>query len=92
MGIERAAIRFEPHPELIKQLKHFEASVSPAGNQILQAGSGYHDDLVVALALAYASMHQTYKAGLLLGGKRVFARQARRLTFDDLAFGQSGGG
>lgn len=37
---------------LMRELQHFEYEVTEAGNVRLSAGSGFHDDLVMALALA----------------------------------------
>ena len=84
--LERRALRFEPNPELIKQLKHFETKVSASGNQIMNARSGYHDDLVIALALACEKLVSGYSALVMLGDVRVFSRRASGLRFEDLVW------
>ena len=82
--LERRALRFEPNPELIKQLKHFETKVSASGNQIMNARSGYHDDLVIALALACEKLVSGYSALVMVGDVRVFSRRSSGLRFEDL--------
>lgn len=82
--LERRAIQFEPSPELIKQLKHFETRVSASGNQIMNAQSGYHDDLVIALALACEKLVSAYSARIFVGRIREFARS--RLKFEDIVW------
>ncbi len=87
--IERGAVRFAPDPELIRQLKHFEASVSPSGRQQLNARSGYHDDLVIAMALACRQLPKGNVSTIELGSVRRFARgqlQRPHLCFDDLVW------
>ena len=89
--IERQALTFEPDPELIRQLKHFEASISSSGRQRLNARSGYHDDLVIALALACRMLPGGRSAPIHLGGVRRFNRRAShrtQLCFNDLNWAQ----
>ena len=57
--IDELALRFASssisiprHEELLRELQYFEYRLTGAGNVRLQASSGFHDDLVVALALA----------------------------------------
>jgi hypothetical protein len=75
--IERRALAMAPHPELIRELEHFEASLRPSGSLALE-GRGFHDDLVMALALAVRQLPRTYSGGLLLGAPRQFSRSRRR--------------
>lgn len=82
-GMERGAIAIPPEPELIRQLKHFEVALSTSGNQLMNAKSGYHDDLVIALALAYSVTPADYTAPVLVGASRSFSDH-RKLCFDDL--------
>lgn len=82
--LERRALRFEPNPELIKQLKHFETKVSASGNQIMNARSGYHDDLVIALVLACEKLVSGYSALVMVGDVRVFSRRSSGLRFEDI--------
>lgn len=70
--IDRAAMRMTPHPDLLRELEHFEATTSPSGNPRLGAVSGYHDDLVVALALAARQLPRSYRPSIELGGTRNF--------------------
>jgi len=82
-GMERRAIAIPPEPELIRQLKHFEVALSTSGNQLMNAKSGYHDDLVIALALAYSITPADHTAPVLVGTNRSFSDR-RKLCFDDL--------
>jgi phage FluMu gp28-like protein len=82
-GMERRAIAIPPEPELIRQLKHFEVALSTSGSQLMNAKSGYHDDLVIALALAYSITPADYSAPILVGDSRSFS-DPRKLCFDDL--------
>lgn len=50
--IETASLRLPTHPELLRELHHFETFGSARGNVRYGGASGYHDDLVIALALA----------------------------------------
>lgn len=52
LALERGRLQLLPERALLQELYHFEAT--PAGERVkLEAGSGYADDLVMALALAY---------------------------------------
>jgi hypothetical protein len=73
--IERGTLAMEPHPELLRELQHFEASISPSGNQKLGAKQGFHDDLVVALALACRQLPREYGSGLRVGQSRQFSKR-----------------
>jgi phage FluMu gp28-like protein len=85
MRLERRQISLPSHPELIKQLKHFRTTVSAAGNRRMNAPSGYHDDLVIALALAAYGLPATYRAPIKLGEVRQFAFRGK-LRFEDLVW------
>ncbi len=52
-------------PELIDELEAFEYSVSDHGNVRSGAPSGYHDDCVIALALAAWSLKSGHRAQLI---------------------------
>jgi phage FluMu gp28-like protein len=49
--VDNRALRLPADPELLRELEYFEA-VETAGGAKLAARGGYHDDVVVALALA----------------------------------------
>lgn len=54
-GLEKSRLQLQPERALLQELYHFEAV--PAGERVkLEAGSGYADDLVIALALAYEAL------------------------------------
>lgn len=72
--MEEGAIAMTPHPELLRELHHFEATTSPAGNTILAAKSGFHDDHVTALALACHRLPRPYATTILMGDRRTFSR------------------
>lgn len=50
--LERGALELYPYPELMEELRSFEAVPLPGGGFRYSAPSGGHDDLVMALALA----------------------------------------
>lgn len=52
LWIEQVKIKFPPIPELIEELRIFGYEVSKAGHVRYSAPEGYHDDCVMALALA----------------------------------------
>ncbi len=85
MAMERGAIVFAPHPELIRQLTHFEMKVTESGHQKTEARHGYHDDLVIALILAYRQLPVSYIAPILVGGETRFSGR-KRLRFEDLVW------
>ena len=84
--LERQRLRLPSHPELIKQLKHFRTTLSAHGNRKMNAQSGYHDDLVIALAIAASQLPASYAAPIHLGSKRTFAGRSG-LRFEDLVWG-----
>lgn len=70
---ENGAIQMEPHPDLIRELQHFEAVPSGTGTVRLGAASGFHDDLVIAMALACYRMPAGPPAPVRLGETRRFS-------------------
>ena len=50
--LEEGKVRFPRIPELIDELRFFEYKLRPSGSIQLEARYGYHDDTVMALALA----------------------------------------
>ena len=77
--IDELALRFAhgtvsiPRDEqLIKELQYFEYELTDSGNVRLGARSGYHDDLVIALALACKQAKCAgYTSPCLAGGMRA---------------------
>lgn len=67
--IDSARLRLPPNPELRRQLQHFEATGTPTERVRYGGAHGFHDDLVIALALAVDRLGHP-PAGLLLGGPR----------------------
>lgn len=53
LAMERRRIAIPPHPDLLRELHAFSASRTASGHIRLQARGSEHDDLVIALALAY---------------------------------------
>ncbi|MGQ9901944.1 MAG: phage terminase large subunit family protein [Fimbriimonadales bacterium] len=49
--LEQGRLQLLPHPELLRELYHFEATATPRGVRF-EGAAGVHDDLVIALALA----------------------------------------
>jgi hypothetical protein len=72
--IERGALRFEPDVELLRELRHFHATPTEGGGLRLEAARGYHDDLVVALALAARELPRGTSVRIALGHRRAFRR------------------
>ncbi len=52
LAIEQQKISFPPHTELISELEVFGYDITPNGNVRYNAPEGFHDDIVIALALA----------------------------------------
>lgn len=77
-ALERHTLQFEPDPELIRQLKHFEAQVSQSGVRTLNARVGYHDDLVIALALAQLGLRACHHRPVHVGVERMFENVGAR--------------
>lgn len=71
--MERSSLSMPPEPELIRQLEHFESTVRDSGHTRLGAVSGFHDDLVVALALAVRGLPTLYRPAVSLGEPRTFS-------------------
>lgn len=71
--IERGGLKMAPDPQLLRELEHFEARPTQNGGTRLEARGGYHDDMVVALALAASQLDTVYRAAIRVGGPRPFA-------------------
>jgi phage FluMu gp28-like protein len=54
--LENGKMRLLPDVELLRELHHFEADTLESGRVQLEAACGYHDDVVMALALAAAAL------------------------------------
>ena len=76
LKFERGAISIPNHEDLLKELQYFECEVTSSGNVRMNARSGYHDDLVMALALAcwQGKSAPVSSGGYLSGNGRVAAR------------------
>lgn len=70
--IERKCLMMTPHPGLIKELSHYEAVTTPIGRIKLGASTGYHDDMVTAVALAAFNLPTEYRPIIQLGNERRF--------------------
>lgn len=66
-GFEKGRLRIPPEPELLREIAHYESSDSKS----MGARSGYHDDLVCALALAYFHAPRFLGAPIRLGDSRT---------------------
>jgi len=69
---EQGALRMRPDPELMRELQHFECRPGSSGSPRFEAAPGFHDDLVVALALAARGLPTPYSARIALSGVRRF--------------------
>lgn len=73
-AFERDALRMLPHPELMRQLTHYEGTVGRTGHVRLGATSGFHDDIVTALALAVRELPTPYRVLIQSSGPRQFSQ------------------
>jgi phage FluMu gp28-like protein len=67
--IQRAALKMEPDPVLLRELDAFVESPRPPGPSSFNAASG-HDDTVIALALAAHHLPKSYGPSILTAGNR----------------------
>lgn len=72
MCIENKLIRFEEIPELIAELRMYEAEQTGTGHVRYNAPSGYHDDCVIALALAAKDIQYDYSAEQAFADTELF--------------------
>lgn len=72
--IDHGGLKMQPDPELLRELEHFEARTTENGTTKLSARSGYHDDLVIALALAARGLQVNYKPQIAVGQPRRFSK------------------
>jgi hypothetical protein len=70
--LENGRFKMRPHPELIRELQHFEAVASDSGHVKLGAPAGFHDDLVVALGLACTLLPSDEEMSIHVGKARSF--------------------
>jgi len=80
-GLHRVGMLWLP-TDSAKEAKRFEYQISPTGNITYGAPGGYHDDCVMALALANHRRWESEGCGRMLrvvdgGGKKV-GRERRR--------------
>jgi len=54
--IEKQEVHYPDIPDLINELQIYEYEITKAGNTKLNAPEGYHDDCVIALALACSNL------------------------------------
>ena len=70
-SLEREELRFPPWKDLVQELQLYEAKIGSSGRVILGAPSGFHDDLVVALALCNYGMTRGAMAGIKVPRQRA---------------------
>lgn len=70
--IERGSLKMAPNPVLQRELEHFESKVGSSGSTKYESQSGYHDDLVIALALAARRLPAEYRPRIAVGAERTF--------------------
>lgn len=64
IALDNQSIFFPPWEDLIGELESFEYEMSRSGNIIYSAPPGIHDDIVIALALAYRLIKSSVKVNL----------------------------
>lgn len=67
--VDNHTLRLPPDPELLRELEYFEATQT-AGGAKLSARGGYHDDVVVALALAGWGLRTRPTGRIAASGRR----------------------
>ncbi|MCH7903234.1 MAG: hypothetical protein IH944_01555 [Armatimonadetes bacterium] len=75
---DKGSIKMLPDTQLLKELEHFEARQGQSGHTKLGAGSGFHDDMVIALALAARQLPREYTPGIGMGSARKFSEDTLR--------------
>jgi len=75
MLLARRRLALPDHDALIHELQYFEYELTGAGNVRMNARSGHHDDLVIAVGLACRAARGAGSGGgcLALGGRAVAA-------------------
>ena len=81
-SFENEALQMLSHPDLIRELQHFEITESASGNKKFGAIQGSHDDLVIALALACRLLPHRYGANFQVGAKRKFSQTKKTIDWD----------
>ncbi len=71
LAIERKELSYPNIPELINELQIYTYEITPQRNIRYNAPPGYHDDCVIALALAYVGINQTVSDGFFVYGYKV---------------------
>jgi len=79
---ENEALQMLPHPDLIRELQHFETTETASGNKKFGASEGTHDDLVISLALACRLLPHRYGIGIQVGAPRNFSAPRKRIDWD----------
>ena len=69
-AFESRSLRLPPDPQLIRELGNYESRQSDSGHVTTNAANGYHDDLVIALALAYFHAPRSLECPIRLGDRR----------------------
>jgi hypothetical protein len=73
---------------LTNEMKRYEYAISPSGNITYNAPSGYHDDCVIALALANHGRWETGNCGRMLRVQGRDLSQKRRGRRGSLGLGR----
>jgi hypothetical protein len=80
IAIQHGALTTPDIPELINELRIFQADQTPMGNIRYNAPEGYHDDCVIALALAVWELgrYTEFTAAPSMGGTREWGTNGKR--------------
>lgn len=73
--IDNGRLRMTPFPDLLREMQHFQMTLSDSGHMRLAAGPGFHDDRICALALALHELPTTRSPGILTAGSRTFSQE-----------------
>lgn len=68
IAIENKEVGYPLIPELVSELQIYSYTMSPSRNITYGAPAGYHDDCVIALALAYTGIKRGVSGGLAVYG------------------------
>jgi len=70
IAIEHQELTLMDIPEQTNELIAYEYDVTPSGHVTMNAPSGMHDDIVIALALANIKLTRNYSINIITGGQR----------------------
>ncbi|MCC7435261.1 MAG: hypothetical protein IT363_11290 [Methanoregulaceae archaeon] len=71
--IDNGRLKMTPFPDLLREMQHFQMTLSETGHPRLAASAGFHDDRICALALAVSELPSSLSPGIRTAGSRPFS-------------------